>query len=62
MTDWNPLDWLNLAQLARPLWIVWMAVLFLGALLYAVRPRNKRHFEDCSRIPFRTDSEIQSHE
>jgi len=62
MMDWYPTDWLNLSHLARPLWIIWMVVLFLGVAFYALRPRNKRHFEDCSRIPFRTDSEDQSHE
>ena len=62
MTDWNPLDWLNLAEWARPLWIVWMVVLFLAVFFYALRPRNKQHFEDCSQIPFRADSEDQFHE
>jgi cbb3-type cytochrome oxidase subunit 3 len=39
-----------------------MVVLFLGAFFDALRPRNKRLFEDCARIPFRADSENQSHE
>jgi len=60
--DGNPMEWLGLAQGARPLWIVWMVILFLGVAFYALRPRNKKHFEDCSRIPFRADSEGQSHE
>lgn len=60
--DGNPMEWLNLALWARPLWIVWMVLLFLGIAFYALRPRNRKHFEDCSRIPFRTDSEGQSHE
>jgi cytochrome c oxidase cbb3-type subunit IV len=62
MMDWHPMDWLNLAHMTRPLWIVWMVVLFLGAFFYALRPRNKRLFEDCAQIPFRTDSENNSHE
>lgn len=62
MTDWNPMNWLSLSHLARPLWIVWMVLLFLCAFFYAVRPRNKRLFEDCARIPFRADSESESHE
>ena len=60
--EWNPMEWLGFAQGARPLWIVWMVVLFLGVVFYALRPRNKRHFDDCAQIPFRTDSESQSHE
>ena len=58
----HPMEWLSLAQHARPLWIVWMVLLFLGIAFYALRPRNKKHFEDCSRIPFRADSEGPSHE
>jgi cytochrome c oxidase cbb3-type subunit 4 len=60
--DTNLMEWLDLAKDARPLWIVWMVILFLGIAFYALRPRNKKHFEDCSRIPFRNDSEGQSHE
>jgi cytochrome c oxidase cbb3-type subunit 4 len=62
MMDWNPLNWLDLAHMARPLWIVWMVVLFAGVFFYALRPRNKRMFEDCAQIPFRSDSEAESHE
>jgi cytochrome c oxidase cbb3-type subunit 4 len=58
----NPMEWLDLAKDVRPLWIVWMVILFLGIAFYALRPRNKKHFEDCSQIPFRNDSEGQSHE
>lgn len=60
--DPHPMEWLNLAQGARPIWIIWMVILFLGIAFYALRPRNKKHFEDCSRIPFRNDSEGESHE
>jgi len=58
----NPMEWLSLSQWARPLWVVWMVLLFLGVAFYALRPRNKKHFEDCSQIPFRTDSEGRPHE
>ena len=58
----HAMEWLNLAHDARALWIVWMVLLFVGLVFYALRPRNKRHFEDCSRIPFRAESEDQSHE
>jgi cytochrome c oxidase cbb3-type subunit IV len=56
------MEWLDLAKDTRPLWIVWMVMLFVGIAFYALRPRNKKHFEDCSRIPFRAESEDQSHE
>ena len=56
------MEWLDLAIDTRPLWIVWMVLLFVGIAFYALRPRNKKHFDDCSRIPFRAESEDQSHE
>ena len=56
------MEWLDLAKDARPLWIVWMVLLFVGLAGYALLPRNKRHFEECARIPFRAESEGQSHE
>ncbi|NJO32405.1 MAG: cbb3-type cytochrome c oxidase subunit 3 [Rhodospirillales bacterium] len=56
------MEWLDLAKNARSLWTVWLVLLFAGIAFYALRPRNKKHFEDCSRIPFRNDSEGQSHE
>ena len=51
--EWNPMD--DSPSLARPLWIVWMVLLFLGIAFYALRPRNKKHFEDCAQIPFRAE-------
>jgi cytochrome c oxidase cbb3-type subunit IV len=58
----HSMEWLTLAMDARPLWVVWMVLLFLGLAFYALRPRNKKHFEDCSRIPFCADPEDHSHE
>ena len=57
----HAMDWVGLAQWARSLWTVWMVLLFVGIAFYALRPRNRQHFEDCSRIPFRNDSEGHSH-
>jgi cytochrome c oxidase cbb3-type subunit 4 len=56
------MEWLDLAKDARSLWTVWLVLAFAGIAFYALRPRNKKHFEDCSRIPFRNDSEGPSHE
>ncbi len=56
------MDWLHLSHFARPMWILWMIVLFLGIAFYALRPRNKRHFDDCARIPFRGESGGAPHE
>ena len=60
--DGRSMEWLALASDARPIWIVWMVLMFLGVAFYALRPRNKKHFEDCSRIPFCAESEDHSHE
>ena len=56
------MEWLDLAKDTRPLWIVWMVMLFVSIAFYALRPRNKKHFEECARIPLRAESEDQSHE
>ena len=56
------MDWNELAQSARPMWILWMLGLFLVAGVYALWPRNRAWFEDCSRIPFRADAEDHAHE
>lgn len=60
--DWSAPDWLDLAQFARPMWIIWMMALFLVIACYAFRPRNKPHFDDCAQIPFRGESEVQPHD
>jgi cytochrome c oxidase cbb3-type subunit IV len=56
------MEWLDFAKDARPLWIVWMVLLFVGLAGYALLPRNKMHFEDCARIPLRAEPEDQFHE
>jgi cytochrome c oxidase cbb3-type subunit 4 len=56
------MEWLDLARDARALWTAWLLLLFVGIAWYALRPRNKKRFEDYSRIPFRADSEDQFHE
>ena len=51
------MSWLDISELARSAWTVWLALLFAAAVIYALRPRSKRHFEDCARIPFRAEEE-----
>ena len=55
------MEWLDLAKDARSLWTVWLVLLFVGLAFYALRPRNKKHFDECAQIPFRAE-EDQSHE
>ena len=35
--------------------LVYLVVLFLGAVVYALWPRNKAKFDDAARIPFKED-------
>ncbi len=44
-----------LSELARPMWVVWLLVLFVGIVFWAFRPRNRKRFEDYGTIPFRND-------
>jgi cbb3-type cytochrome oxidase subunit 3 len=55
--DGHSMEWLGFALGARPLWIVWMVLLFVGLAGYALLPRNKTHFEDCAQIPFRAEKD-----
>ena len=57
------MSWQEITELARSAWTVWLALLFVAIAFYALRPRNKRHFDDCAQIPFRAESkERQGHE
>lgn len=49
------MDLFDLYALLRPLWIVWFAVLFVGIVAWALRPANRRRFEEHGRIPLRDD-------
>jgi cytochrome c oxidase cbb3-type subunit IV len=49
------MSWLEVSDLARQMWVAWLMLVFLGIVFYAFRPRNKRHFEECSNIPFKTE-------
>ncbi len=39
----------------QPLWIVMVAIVFLGITFWAYRPKNKGRFESDGEIPFRDD-------
>jgi cytochrome c oxidase cbb3-type subunit IV len=41
----------------RPLWGVWVMVLFLGIVFVAYRPKNKDKWNDCANIPLRDDDD-----
>ena len=44
-----------LAELARPMWVVWLVIMFLGVVFFAFRPKNRKRFEEHGAIPFKND-------
>ena len=46
-----------IASFLRSFWTVWLMLLFVGVLFWALRPRNKDQFEDASLIPFRNEGQ-----
>jgi len=45
----------EIASIARQLWVVWLLVLFLGIIFFAVRPKNKDRFDEAAQIPLQDD-------
>jgi cytochrome c oxidase cbb3-type subunit 4 len=41
----------------RSLWTVWMMVMFLGVVVYALWPGNQRRFDEAASIPLRDDGQ-----
>lgn len=50
-------DIAEIAHYARQIWPAWLMLIFAGIAFYAFRPRNRHHFDDCARIPFKADGE-----
>ena len=47
----------NAYEWIRSLWVVWLLLLFLGIVTYALWPSNKAKFEHAARIPLEDDDE-----
>ncbi len=45
----------NAYEWIRSLWVVWLLLLFLGIVAYALWPSNKAKFEHAARIPLEDD-------
>ncbi|MFI4998298.1 MAG: cbb3-type cytochrome oxidase subunit 3 [Reyranellales bacterium] len=45
----------TLAGALTSIWTIWAVVLFAGILVWALRPRNRRRFEQDARIPLNDD-------
>ena len=42
--------------LLRSLWVVWFFLLFVGMVLWVLRPAKRRHYEQLGAIPLRDDA------
>jgi len=45
----------SVAHFAQTWGLVYFFVIFVGVLVYALWPKNKRSFDEASRIPLRED-------
>ena len=46
-----------IASFLRSFWTVWLMLLFVGVLFWALRPRNKDKFDEASHIPFKDEGQ-----
>jgi cytochrome c oxidase cbb3-type subunit IV len=53
----GPVDLNAIASFLRSFWTVWLMLLFVGVLFWALRPRNKDKFDEASRIPFKDEGQ-----
>ncbi len=47
----------ELYSLVQQLWLVWLAVLFLGIVLWVMWPGRREKWEAAARIPFEEDGD-----
>lgn len=49
------MDYQTVSEFAKTWGLVYMVVLFVGALIYALRPSAKKKFDEAARMPLRED-------
>ena len=49
------MDYHTIAHFARSWGLVYLFLLFVGVLVYALWPRNRKKFAEAARIPLRED-------
>ncbi|MBT5047326.1 MAG: cbb3-type cytochrome c oxidase subunit 3 [Rhodospirillaceae bacterium] len=49
------MDYETIAAFARTYGLVYLTILFIAVLAYALWPRNKKKFDHAARIPLRED-------
>lgn len=58
-----PMDSLQgISDFLRQFWGLWLMLLFLGIVLWAYWPANKRRFEEDAMIPLRDDDVVEEQE
>ena len=50
------MDIATLGQVGRQLWVVWLALLFAGIILWVYWPRRRPIYDRASRIPLDDDT------
>jgi cytochrome c oxidase cbb3-type subunit 4 len=54
-TSGNPMSYDTIATFAKSWGLVYLCVLFLGVLVYALWPSNKAKFDKAARMPLEGD-------
>jgi len=49
------MDLMTLTEIVRSLWVVWLMGIFFAIIFWALRPKNKKRFEDDAMIIFRNE-------
>jgi cytochrome c oxidase cbb3-type subunit 4 len=51
----------ELSIFLRQFWVLWLVIFFCVIVFIAYRPKNRKLYDDCAQIPFRSDAEEQNH-
>ncbi len=49
------MDYKTLAEFAQTWGLVYMVIIFIGVLVYALRPGAKKKFDEAARMPLKED-------
>tara|TARA_R110000796_G_scaffold175554_4_gene292599 strand:- start:385 stop:534 length:150 start_codon:yes stop_codon:yes gene_type:complete len=49
------MDYETIAAFSKTWGLVYLVVLFVGVLVYALRPSARKKFQDAAQIPFKED-------
>ncbi|MGJ3261552.1 MAG: cbb3-type cytochrome oxidase subunit 3 [Rhodospirillales bacterium] len=49
------MDYTTLAEFAQTWGLVYMVAIFIGVLIYALRPGAKKKFDEAAKIPLKED-------